>query len=229
MLSSEQLYSSTCCIYHSYRLCQLALCFANRVDTKAPVFRHCTLVPSSFLFTEVQREDCPHTTERAEQTTAAAAGQLCNRKRTWSDSNRSDRGASGSGIRSGGSGSLGGGGRPTPRSSSWKDLRDVAAISATADATTSITTSITRSIEEVTATDTIPIIAETATNSSDTRSRGTAATTGAAAGTRYALDRYCRCCDMGGGGRRGGPYETTRSIYLSIKCHIPCNFPSGYY
>jgi hypothetical protein len=58
-----------------------------------------------------------------------------------------------------------------------------AAISATADATNSIT----RSIEEVTATDTIPIIAVTATNSSDTRSHGTAATTGAAVG---ALDRY---------------------------------------
>jgi hypothetical protein len=56
------------------------------------------------------------------------------RKRTWSDSNRSEGGASGSSQRFGGeagngsgyggSGYGGGGGYPTPRSQTWRDRRD---------------------------------------------------------------------------------------------------------
>jgi hypothetical protein len=63
----------------------------------------------------------------------AAQGDT-NRKRTWSASNQSDAGSSGSGKRTGsggrhsggngGGGGTGGGGRTTPRSSSWREHKD---------------------------------------------------------------------------------------------------------
>jgi len=46
------------------------------------------------------------------------------RKRTWSDSNRSEGGASGGSQRFGGGGYGSGGGYPTPRSQTWKERRD---------------------------------------------------------------------------------------------------------
>jgi hypothetical protein len=65
---------------------------------------------------------------------ATAAQGDTNRKRTWSASNQSDAGSSVSGKRTGsigrhsggngGGGGTGSGGRPTPRSSSWREHKD---------------------------------------------------------------------------------------------------------